>query len=137
MKGNNKNNQSNQSILSSSLFQLCSTQSTGTVFISTSRNTSAQIVLQDSAIVAFSFENKHGVEAIESFKQATFTRSQFIENYQFPLTNAANISSSDLVLTELGFNEFLIDQTTQCRKQFHFECVNPSLFAGSEPSYAM
>ena len=136
MKGNNKNNQSNQSILSSSLFQLCSTQSTGTVFISTSRNTSAQIVLQDSAIVAFSFENKHGVEAIESFKQATFTRSQFIENYQFPLTSAANISCSDLVLTELGFNEFLIDQTTQHRKQFDFKCVEPSLFENDRQSIA-
>ena len=140
MKSNNKNNQSkqkNHSILSSSLFQLCSAQSTGTVFIMTSRNTSAQIVLQDSSIVAFSFENKHGIDAIADFKQAIFTKSRFMDNYQFPLTSDADISSSDSALRKLGFNEYLLDRTTIERNKYDFKCMRPNFFEDNIPDYAM
>lgn len=137
MKSNNKNNQDNLSILSSSLFQLCSKQSNGTLFILTDRNTSAQIVLQDSSVIAFSFEDKHGIEAIKDFQDATYTRSQFMENYHFPLTTEANIHCSDSLLSELGYNEFLIDKTNQKRRRFRFKYAKRGLFNTGEFDYAL
>jgi len=63
MRRNNKNNQDNHSILSSSLFQLCNEQSSGTVFIMTNRNTSARFVLHKGTVSAFCFEKKQGMHA--------------------------------------------------------------------------
>ena len=123
----NRYSKSNRNILAKSLFQLCSQQSTGTLFIFTNNNVSAQFLIQDSVITDFSFNNKSGRVALEAFKNTTYRKFQFIENYQFPLTRAASINCSNSLLSELGFDEFLIDQSTQRRKLLHFKYVKTGI----------
>lgn len=130
------NNNNNNTILASSLFQLCKTKSSGTLFILTSDNSSAQFILNEGAITAFSFDNKHDSSAIELFKNAGFSKSQFLENYEFPLTRGANISCSDCLLNQLGHDEFLIDQYTWRRKKSHIDCLNDKIFENELSGFA-
>ena len=123
----NKYSENNRKILANSLFQLCSQQSTGTLFILTDDNVSAQFLLEDSVITNFSFDNNSGDIALEAFKNATYNKSQFIENYQFPLTKSARIECSNSLLSELGFDEFLIDQSTERRKLLHLKHVKTDI----------
>jgi len=52
----NNSSENNLTFLTTSLFQFCSSKSTGTLFIMTSNKESAQFVLQRGKIIDFSFE---------------------------------------------------------------------------------
>ena len=106
------NTEKNRHILANSLFELFSAQTTttGTLFIFTEESGCAQIVIEESKIIGFAFDNKNGSDAVISFMKANFIKSKFIKDYQLPLTNAANVSCSHTVLKLLGLNDFLISK---------------------------
>ena len=137
MRRNNKNNQDNHSILSSSLFQLCNEQSSGTVFIMTNRNTSARFVLHKGTVSAFCFEKKQGMHALADFNKASFTHSRFMLDFALPLANEANIDDSDFLLDQLGFTDYILGRTPTKKRATPFAYAKQSLFNTGEFDYAL
>ncbi|MEB8434025.1 hypothetical protein OO007_17430 [Cocleimonas sp. KMM 6892] len=90
--------------LETCLFKFCRSGSTGTVFITTDKNQSCQIILEDGEVKAAALGQKRGFEAILELKETRVKRYSFIQNMKFPLSIYANIICSDTVLEILGYN---------------------------------
>ena len=102
---NLSNNNNNYKILTSSLFELCSKEYTGTLFLKTDENTIAQFIIEEGKITQLAFENKRGMNALDKLRESTYTNAQFIEDYHFPLTSEAKIPCSKTILNQLGYVE--------------------------------
>ncbi|WP_299880238.1 hypothetical protein [uncultured Cocleimonas sp.] len=91
--------------LETCLFKFCRSGSTGTVFISTDKNQSCQIILEDGEIMAAALGQKRGFEAVLELKETRVKRFSFIQNMKFPLSIYADIICSNTVLDILGYCE--------------------------------
>ena len=125
----------NRDILTSSLFQVCAREGSGTLFIITHDNISAQFIIKHGEVTGFSFGRKNGVDAIDDFKESFYWKSQFIKDYEFPLTSAAKIGCSHCLLNEFGYNKFLIDQCNKSTKQPFYKCLKPESFVSGITSF--
>ena len=90
--------------LETCLFKLCRSASTGTIFITTDKNQSCQIILKDGEIKAAALGKKRGFEAILELKETRIKRYSFIKSMKFPLSIYADIICSDTVLDILGYS---------------------------------
>lgn len=93
-------------ILNSDLFILCQEKNTGTLLLQTDRKTSAQVELQHGVITKMSFEDKNGIEAVEDFKTAVYSKTQFIPYFNCHLSDKADIKCTKTVLSMLGYEEY-------------------------------
>jgi len=126
--------ENNLTFLKASLFLLCSAESTGTLFIMTSNNESAQFVLEHGEVTNFSFEKKYGLEGIRNFKNEVYNKHFFIKDYRFPLTTSSNVDCSDSLLNQLGVNVCLIAKDTKGEKQLDSKYVKHDFFEGLHSS---
>ena len=94
-------------ILNSHLFVLCQEKNTGTLFLQTNRQKTAQVALQHGVITKMSFEDKNGLEAIEDFRAAVYDKTQFIPYFNSHLSNQADIECSNTALSMLGYDEYI------------------------------
>ncbi len=98
---------SKNTTLNYDLFLLCQEKNTGTLFLQTNRQKSAQVSLQHGVITKMSFEDKNGLEAIEDFKTAVYSKTQFIPYFSSHLSTQADIKCSKTALSMLGYDEYL------------------------------
>ena len=103
----NSSLQNNHAALSSSLFELCATRSTGTLFIKTSNNDTALFVLDKGVITDLSLGLNRGLEAIRILKNEIYKHIEFHENYFEPMANDTKVTCSEDLLTYLGYKQHI------------------------------
>lgn len=96
----------------SELKKLCTQRVTGTVFIATKANRSAQVILDKGEIVFIYFFNKRGEEALELMSTIRAGRYRFQEG---GVTRRSPLPSTDAILQSLLSGQKVIDQVTEQR----------------------
>lgn len=90
------------------LKKLCVQRVTGTLFIATKANRSAQVVLEKGEIVFLYFFNKRGQEALDLMSTIRAGRYRFQEG---PVSRRCVLPSTDALLQSLTSGENFVDQT--------------------------
>lgn len=98
---------SNQKALSLSLFELCDTKSSGTLFIKTSQNDTALFVLEEGEITDLSLGIKRGLDAISTLKSEIYKHIEFLEDHAEPMTSDSKVTCSQTLLTHLGYDQHI------------------------------
>jgi hypothetical protein len=91
----------------SELRKLCSARATGTMFIATMANSSAQIILDKGEIVFVYFFNKRGEEALELMATIHAGRYRFQEG---AVTRRTPLPSTDAILQSLLSGQKIVGQ---------------------------
>ena len=95
----------NQKAIAFSLFELCQSKSTGTLYIETSQNHMALFSLKNGEITELSFGLKRGLIAISAIKSEIYKHIEFIEDYKEPMAEDAEVICSQTILTHLGYDQ--------------------------------
>lgn len=95
----------------SELRRLCSARATGTMFIATMANSSAQIILDRGEIVFVYFFNKRGEEALELMSTTILAgRYRFQEG---AVTRRIPLPSTDVILQSLLSGQKIVNQVSK------------------------
>ncbi len=105
----------NQKAIAFSLFELCQTKSTGTLYIETSQDHQALFALEKGEITDLSFGLKTGLVAISALKSEIYKHIEFIEDHKEPMTEDAAVVCSQTMLTHLGYDQHLAQSITPKR----------------------
>jgi len=89
------------------LKKLCVQRATGTLFVATKANRSAQVILDRGEIVFLYFFNKRGQEALELMSTIRAGRYRFQEG---PVSRRSVLPSTDALLQSLISGEKFVDQ---------------------------
>ncbi len=96
----------------SELKKLCTQRVTGTVFIATKANRSAQVIIDKGEIVFIYFFNKRGEEALELMSTIRAGRYRFQEG---AVTRRSPLPSTDAILQSLLSGQKVTDQVVEKR----------------------
>ena len=94
----------------SALKKLCKERATGTMFIATKANRSAQVMLDRGEIVFIYFFNKRGAEALELMSTIRAGRYRFQEG---PVSRRMSLPSTDAVFQSLLGGQKLAGQASE------------------------
>ena len=89
--------------LLSILYQLCITEKTGTLFITTSDSSTVAIILREGLITACTWEHERGFAAIRKIKELKMGHYVFSENIFFSLQQHSDLPITAQILTLLGY----------------------------------
>ncbi len=103
----------NQKAIAFSLFELCKSKSTGTLFIETHENDTALFALNNGEITDLAFGLKRGLVAISALKSDIYKHIEFIDDHQEPMAKDAKVSCSQTLLTHLGYDQHLATNPVQ------------------------
>lgn len=98
----------NQKAIAFSLFELCKSKSTGTLYIETSQDHKALFTLKEGVITDLSFGLKRDLVAIAAIKSEVYKHIEFIEDYQEPMAEDTEVICSQTLLTHLGYDQHLV-----------------------------
>lgn len=102
---------SNQKVIAFSLFDLCKTKSTGTLYIETSQEDTALFSLKNGEITDLAFGSKRGLVAISAIKHEIYKHIEFIEDHHEPMDSDTQVTCSQTLLTHLGYDQHLATNT--------------------------
>lgn len=89
------------------LKKLCGQRVTGTMFVATKANRSAQVILDRGEIVFLYFFNKRGEEALDLMSTIRAGRYRFQEG---PVSRRSALPSTDAILQSLSSGQNFVDQ---------------------------
>lgn len=98
----------NRFTFASSLFDLCSSKCSGTLFMKTCKSGTAIFVLQNGIITDLTLRSKRNLDAITTLKGDNFKHIEFHEGYFEPTPLNAKVSCSQTLLTHLGYDQFIV-----------------------------
>jgi len=97
----------NQKAIAFSLFELCQSKSTGTLYIETNQNHTAVFALRNGEITDLAYGLKTGLVAIAAIKTEIYKHIEFIEDHKEPMAEDAEVVCSQTLLTHLGYDQHL------------------------------
>lgn len=88
--------------LLSILYQLCITEKTGTLFITTSDNATVAVILREGLITACAWDHERGLAAVRKIKELKMGHYVFSENIFFSLQQHDDLPTTAHILSLLG-----------------------------------